>query len=132
MNKLVLAVVVTLAVAGTVAAERQFADITRVDADKAIIEYTIYYGKKKDTDVKARVAKVCVIKEGYFRLGKPAQTKEMDDIPNGLNNQQFQKATAEKPLRVNIYTADDDDKDKGIKAGDVIKILVNPPPAKIK
>jgi hypothetical protein len=98
-----------------------------VDADKGTVTYTARVGKEKVTEVNAPVAKGCVIKEGYYRLGKPAVTKEGDDIPKGLKNEVFQKATAENPLTVDLYTADEDDADKGVKKGDVIKILVNPP-----
>ena len=62
----------------------------------------------------------------HHDLGKPATTKEGDDIADGLKSPVFKKASAEKPLRVNIYTAEEDDVGKGISRGDVVKILVNP------
>ena len=100
-----------------------------VDAEKDG-HFTARSGKNKDLVVKATVAKNCAVKEGYYRAGKPAVTKEGDDIEDGLKNPVFKKATEKEPLRVDIYTADEDDADKGIKKGDVIKILVNPPPKK--
>jgi hypothetical protein len=124
----VLALVMVLAIADVAIAGRYFAEITAVNTDKGTVDYTITFGKKKDTRATARVAKDCAIKEGYYRLGKPAHTKEFDDIAGGLKNARFKKATPENPVRVNIYTADADDAEKGIRAGDVIKILVNPPP----
>lgn len=122
------ALLVLFAGAGIASAGRYFAAITHVDPDKRTITYVITYGKTRDTIVNARVHKDCVIKEGYYRLGKPAVTKEGDDVPDGLKNAMFKNATAEKPLFVNIYTADKDDPDKEEKFGDVLKILVNPPP----
>ncbi|MFO0965512.1 MAG: hypothetical protein U0793_08000 [Gemmataceae bacterium] len=58
-----------------------------------------------------------MFKEGYYRLGKPAVTKEGDDIKDGLKNMVFQKASAENPLRANIFTAEEDDAAKGVKKG---------------
>ena len=127
MKKAIAALVLTLTMTAVATAGRYFAIITKVDADKNTIVYSTTFGKDRVTDVTGTLAKDCVIKEGYYRLGKPATTKEGDVIANGLRHPVFQKATAEKPLQVNIYTADADDKDKGIKSGDVIKILVNPP-----
>jgi hypothetical protein len=130
MRGSVLALLLTVAVAGQAPAAHYFAVITSADAEKRTVNYTITFGKDKDSVVGGTVAKDCIIKEGYYRLGKPAVTKEGDDIPDGLKNGMFKKATSENPLRVDIYTADEDDADKGIKKGDVIKILVNPPPKK--
>jgi hypothetical protein len=130
MRRLILVVVLTLGVAGVAGAERYFAAITGVDSATNTVEYTVTYGKDKGKDVKGRVAKDCIIKEGFYRLGKPAKTHEGDDIAAGLKNAAFKKATADKPLKVNIYTADDDDAPNGVKKGDVIKILVNPEPKK--
>ena len=125
----IVAVILALA-AGPAPAAHYFAVITSVDADKRTVNYTVTAGKNKDSVVGGTVIKDCVIKEGYYRLGKPAVTKEGDDIPDGLKNGVFKKATSENPLRVDLYTADEDDAEKGIKKGDVIKILVNPPPKK--
>ncbi len=38
------------------------------------------------------------------------------------------KASRETPLRIHVFTADEDDAAKGIRRGDVTRILVNPPP----
>ncbi len=126
MRNLLFVVGVTLAGAGVAAAEQQFALITAADADKATVTYSITFGKNRDNQVTAKVAKGCVIKEGYYRLGKPAKRVEGDDLFNGLRNPIFQKATPANGVRVNIYTADEDDQDRGVRRGDVIKILVNP------
>src|SRR5262245_53641236 len=107
MKRFISALALTLAMTAVVTARQHFAVITRVDADKGTVVYTITFGKDKNTEVKAKLAQDCVIKEGYYRLGKPARTVEKDGIANGLGNPIFQKATAEKPLRVNIYTADE-------------------------
>jgi len=123
-----LALLLTFTLAGVSNAGRYFAAITGVDPGKSTIDYTITFGKQKNTDVKAKVAKDCVIKEGYYRLGKPATTKEGDDIVNGLKNPVLTKASRANPVRVNIYTADEDDPANGIRRGDVVKILVNPKP----
>lgn len=129
--RLVVAVLLSFALAHEATAAHYFAAITAVDAEKGTVTYTVTFGKEKDAEAKgARVAKDCVIKEGYYRLGKPATTKEGDDIADGLKNAIFKKATPEKPVKVNIYTADEDDADKGIKKGDIVKILVNPLPKK--
>lgn len=40
----------------------------------------------------------------------------------------FRKASIDNPLTVNIYLADKDDDARGIKKGEVTKILVNPKP----
>jgi hypothetical protein len=130
MRRLLVAALLIFAVAGRTTAGHAFAVITAVDAEKGTVDYTTTAGKNKGPVVKVPVAKDCVLKEGYYRLGKPAVTKEGDDIPDGLKNDVFKKATAENPLKVDIYTADEDDADKGVKKGDVIKILVNPPPKK--
>lgn len=128
MHKLILATVCVLLTSSVALAERLFAEITGVDAAKGTINYKITFGKdKKGTEVNnAQVIKDCVIREGFYRLGKPARTEEKDEIVNGLKNFVFEKASPDNPLRVNIYTADADDAEKGIKKGDVIKILVNP------
>jgi hypothetical protein len=123
-------ILLTLALAGWAVAGHRFATITAVDAEKGTITYAIPAGPDKATDVRGVVARECVIKEGIYRLGKPATTKEGDDIAGGLKNAVFKKATAENSVRVDIWTADSDDADKGIKRGDVIKILVNPEPKK--
>ena len=128
MRWLIVAVLLSFAVAGRAAAGHAFAVITGADAEKGTVDYTGPAGPNKGSVAKAAVAKDCVLKEGYRRLGKPGVTKEGDDIPDGLKNDVFKKATAENPLKVDIYTADEDDPDKGVKKGDVIKILVNPPP----
>jgi hypothetical protein len=105
-----------------------FAVITAVDAEKGTVVYTITFGKDKDQQVKATVVKGCVIKAGSYILGKPARTEEGGDIPNGLKNKTFKAASAENPLQVNVFTADEDNLEKGIRRGDLIKILVNPKP----
>lgn len=128
MKKFVFASVFTLTMVAAVTAGQNFAAISGVDADKGTVTYTITYGKNKDTEVTAKVTKDCVIKHGYYRLGKPATTKEGDEVANGLRNAVFQKATRDNPVRVNVYTADEDDAALGVKRGDVVKILVNPPP----
>jgi hypothetical protein len=130
MCRAIFATLLLLALAGQVTAAHYFANITAVDAKKGTVTYTVTFGKEKDTEVKAPVAKNCVIKEGYYRLGKPATTKEGDDIADGLKNAIFKNATAQKPVKVNVYTADADDPDAGVKKGDIVKILVNPPPKK--
>lgn len=112
--------------AGAASAARLFADILAVDAEKGTVTYVVTFGKNKGAEFKIPVAKDCVFKEGYYRLGKPAVTKEGDDIKDGLKNMVFQKASAENPLRANIFTAEEDDAAKGVKKGDVLKILVNP------
>lgn len=132
MRGFVLALLITVAGVDQAPAAHYFAVITSVDAEKRKVNYTVTAGKDKDSVVGGIVAKDCVIKEGYYRLGKPAVTKEGDDIPDGLKNGAFKKASSDNPLKVDIYTADEDDADKGIKKGDVIKILVNPPPPKKK
>src|SRR5215207_2768882 len=126
MRRFILAALLMLAIAGVATAGRYFAVITAVDADKDTITYTITQGKERNNEVTAKLVKDCVIKEGYYRLGKPATTKEGDDIAKRLKDPAFQKATADKPLQVNIYTADEDDNNAGIKKGEVAKILVNP------
>lgn len=130
MRKMTLVLLLTFVGAGVANAGRYFAAITGVDPAKGTIAYTITFGKERNTEAKAKVAKDCVIKEGFYRLGKPARTVEGDDIADGLKNPVFAKASAENPVRVNVYTADADDQGKGIRQGDVVKILVNPPPKK--
>ncbi len=132
MRRFLLAALLALVLTGVSSAGRYFARITAVDPDKGTATYTITFGKEKGTEVTARVAKGCVIKEGYYRLGKPATTKEGDDVAGGLKNAVFKKASADKPVTVNVYTADEDDKDAGVKKGEITKILVNPGPKKGK
>jgi hypothetical protein len=122
----VLAAFVAFAAAGAADARHYFAAIVAVDAEKGTITYTLTSGKDRDTEHKATLAKGCVIKEGYYRLGKPAVTKEGDDVTGGLKNAVFGKASAENRVRVNVYVADEDDEAKGVKKGEVVKILVNP------
>ena len=107
-------------------ARHYFARVTAVDADKRTITYTLGLGKDKGKQVTATVAKDCVIREGYYRLGKPATLKEGELIVNGLKNFVFKNASAEVPLSVSVFTADEDDAEKKLKKGDVVKILVNP------
>jgi hypothetical protein len=129
MRWFIVAVLLTLAMVGVAtAAHPYFAAISAVDAEKGTVTYTITTGKDRGMEIKAPVIKDCPIKEGYYRLGKPATTEEGDEVPDGLKNAVFQKATAEKPLSVNVYVATEDDADKGIKKGYVVKILVNPKP----
>jgi hypothetical protein len=123
----VLAAFVALTAAGATNAGRYFAEITSVDAEKGSVTYTVTQGKDRGTQFQARIARGCVIKEGYHRLGKPGFTKEGDDVTGGLKNAVFGKASAENPVRVNVYTADEDDEANGVKKGEVVKILVNPP-----
>ena len=127
MRWVIPSAVLVLAVAGRAGAQHKFAVITGVDAEKGTVQYKSVGGKDRDTEFTARLTKDCVIKEGYYRLGKPATTKEGDDIADGLKNPIFKKASEKEPVRVNLYLAAEDDPDKGIKKGDVVKILVNPP-----
>lgn len=130
-RKCIFALVLMLSMSATVVAQQYFAVITGVDAEKGTVTYKVTFGKDKaDTEITAPLAKDCVIKHGYYRLGKPATTKEEDDVANGLRNSVFKKASADNPVKVNIYTADEDDNDKKVKKGEVVKILVNPPPKK--
>ena len=55
-----------------------------------------------------------------------AEIQEGDVLVNGLRNFVFEKVSPDNPLRVDIYTADTADADKGINEGDIVKILVNP------
>ena len=129
--RFLVATLLSLAPAHGADAAHYFATITEVDAKKGTVSYNVTTGKDRGTTVVgASVAKDCVIKEGVYRQGKPARTFENDDIADGLKNDVFNNASAEKPLRVDIYTADEDDAEKGIKKGDIVKILVNPPPKK--
>jgi hypothetical protein len=123
-------VLLSLVAAVAAAAEHNFAEITAVDVEKRTVTYTIVGGKMRGAEVTAPLAKDCVLKEGDYRLGKPATTKEGEDIADGLANPVFKKASDKNPLRVNVYTAEEDDADKKVKRGDVLKILVNPPPKK--
>jgi hypothetical protein len=126
MRWFILSGLLALAVTGEAKAARYFAAVTAADPVNNTIVYTIRVGKDRNTVVNARVARDCVIKEGYYRLGKPARTVEGDDIAGGLKSPVFTKASVEKPVRVNIYTADEDDPGRGVRRGDVVKILVNP------
>ena len=101
-------------------------DIIGVDADKGIISYVPALGKNKGAEKKIQAVKDCVCKVGYFRFGKPAFAMEGEVIAKGLRNPMFQKASVEKPVRVDILTAQRDDDTLGIKKGDVVKVLVNP------
>ena len=123
-----VAVFLTFAFASVGNAAHYFANITAVDAEKGTVTYTVTSGKDKDKEVTATVIKDCVLKEGFYRLGKPATTTEGDEISDGLKNSVFKKASPEKPLKVDIFTANEANADKGIKQGDVTKILVNPKP----
>lgn len=78
---LVAVLIAMFALAGIAEARWVFADIIGIDADKRIVEYRITFGKARGTDVKVTIAKDCQVKEGYYRLGKPATTKVGDDIP---------------------------------------------------
>src|SRR5215831_5301647 len=111
MQRYILAALLTVAFASVASAatpRHRFVVITGVDAEKGTITYTIVSGPDKDSEVKAPITKSCVLKEGYYRLGKPATLNEGDDIENGLKNAVFQKATAKNPLRVDIWTAEED------------------------
>lgn len=130
MRFLILSTVMILPVSARVNPVHHYARITTVDADKGTIEYQIVAGPNRGTEFKASISKGCVLKEGFLRAGKPAVLKEGDEIADGLKNPIFQKASVKNPLKVDIYTAGEDDPDKGIKKGDVIKIYVNPPPKK--
>ena len=101
-------------------------DIVGVDADKGIITYVPALGKNKGAEKKVQAVRDCVCKVGYFRFGKPASAMEGEVIANGLRNPIFQKASVEKPVRVDLLTAQRDDDTLGIKKGDVVKVLVNP------
>ncbi len=131
MTRFLSALLLTPGLGAAALAGQHFAVVTGADAEKGTVTYKITFGKDKgDTELTAKLAKDCVIKHGYYRLGKPAMTKEEDDVADGLRNEVFKKASGDNPVRVNIYTADEDDNDKGLKKGDVVKILVNPPPKK--
>jgi hypothetical protein len=126
MIRFILAAVLTVAMASVAAAEHYFANITAVDAGKGTVVYKVTFGKNKNKEFKANVAKDCVIREGFYRLGKPARLQEGEHLVNGLRNFVFEMARADNPLKVNIYTADAADKDKGSREGDIVKILVHP------
>jgi hypothetical protein len=134
VSKFLLAAVVTLAVAGAAAAEHYFARIVGVDAAKGTVVFKVGFSDKATADkgpakareLKATVIRECVIREGSYRLGKPAKLVEGAPLENGLRNFVFRNASAAMPLRANIYTADADNKEQGIKQGDIIKILVHP------
>lgn len=128
MKKHALAIVMVIFCCSTAAARHYFANITAVDADKGTVTFkiktkTIEDGVK-DTVITAKITKDCVIREGYYRLGKPATTIESDELVNGLKNFVFQNASKDLPLKVDIFTVDADDKDKGHSKGDIVKILV--------
>src|SRR5262249_29575465 len=126
MKKFGLAIVLTLALVGITMAERYQAIIIGANADKGTVEYRRRYLKDFKEPVMANVTKDCAIREGKVILGKPLRIEEGEPIINGLGNFIFQNANAANPLHVNIFTADADDKDKGIRKGDVVKILVPP------
>jgi hypothetical protein len=130
MFRFMTTAVLLIVLASNAQSAHYFASISEVDAAKGVVTYTHTRGKDKGTIFKAPVGKNCVIKEGAYFLGKPAGTKEGDDVAEGLKNAKFKNATAEQPLTVDIFTADADDEEKGIKAGDIVKILVNPAPKK--
>jgi hypothetical protein len=98
MRSLFFASLLALAIGGVASAEHHFANITAVDVEKGTVVYTIRAGKGLNTEVEAPIAKNCVVKEGLYRQGKPAVTKEGDDIVNGLKNPVFQHATDKNPL----------------------------------
>jgi hypothetical protein len=126
MRRHFTAIALTLTLTGVAAADRYFAEITAVDAEKGAIVFKPTRGKDANKEMTARLAKDCIIKEGLYRLGKPARTDLGPDIAEGLKNKVFKTATAENPLRVNVFTADVDDPGKNINRGDVTHILVNP------
>ena len=128
MHKYLASMLLLAVLAPLASAHWWFAEITAVDAEKGTVTYTITFGNMKNTEVNAGIVRDCVIKEGFYRLGKPAKATEGADIANGLKNAAFKKASRDNPLRVNIFTADEDDAAKGIRRGDVKRILVNPPP----
>ena len=80
MRWLTSMVLLAAVAAVAVAAEQHFAEITAVDAEKRTVTYTVTFGKNRGAVVTVPLAKDCVLKEGYYRLGKPATTKEGDDI----------------------------------------------------
>jgi hypothetical protein len=101
-------------------------DIFGVNAEKGIITFVTTLGIKKGIEKKIQATKDCVCKVGYFRFGKPAYSMEGQEFAKGLRDRIFQMASPEKPLRVDFLTAQRDDDAKGIKKGDVVKVLVNP------
>lgn len=132
MVRITIALAGAFVLGGAPAPRATFAEITAVDAKKNEITYTITFGKDRQTQVLARLNKDCAIKEGYYRLGKPASTVEKEELPGGLQHAAFAKASAENPVVANVYVAQADDDGKGYKKGEVIKILVNPMPKKKK
>ncbi len=132
MHRYLASLLLLVVLAPLASAQWWFAEITAVDVEKGIVTYTITFGKMKDTEVKAGLVRDCVIKEGFYRLGKPAEATLGADIAKGLKNAVCKKASRENPLRVNLFTADEDDNATGIQRGDVTKILVNPPPPQVK
>lgn len=126
MKKFVLAIVFTAALVGITAAGQFHAVIINANPDNNTIEYKQTYLKGYKEPVKANVSKDCVFREGTVILGKPLKVTEGEPIVNGLRNLIFENAKDSNPLYVRIYTADADDKDKGIRAGDVVKVLVLP------
>ena len=99
MHPFLLASFGVLLLAGAALADRYFANIIAVDPDKRTIVMDITAGLKKGADVKAPVAKDCVIRDGEVRLGKPARIIEGDVLVNGLKNFIFEKVSREQPVR---------------------------------
>ena len=69
MHKYLASLLLLVVLAPLASAHWWFAEITAVDAEKGTVTYTITFGKMKDTVVKADIAKGCVVKEGFYRLG---------------------------------------------------------------
>jgi len=133
MKRFVLALIATAVVANVALGEYFSAIIVGVDAEKGIIEYRKGPAPTKPGGkiYKATVNKDCIIKEGERFLGKAGPgapplppPREGETIANGLKNSRFQDLTPEKYVPVLLYTFEVDDKDNGIKADDVKKILV--------
>src|SRR5687767_14325706 len=99
MKNTLLAAVVILGLAGVASAEHFFANITAADHVKNTIVFKVTSGKQKGNEIKATLIRECVIREGSYRLGKPAQLKEGDPLVNGLRNFAFQNVSAERPVR---------------------------------
>src|SRR5947208_1640657 len=76
MSKYILATACTLALTGAAAAEHFFANVTAVDAARGTVVFKVTAGKKKGQEIKAKLAPDCVIREGSYRLGKPAKLIE--------------------------------------------------------
>jgi hypothetical protein len=130
MRGLLLVTVVALASVSVAAADQFHAIIIGVDSDKNAIEYRKATSRgfvpsaPYSEPVKASVAGECVIKEGWWYLGKPAGIKEGDSIQNGLKDPILKKASADAPVQCRIHTAVADDNANKIKKGDVIKIII--------